>query len=116
MPVTIKRLSGEEVTINFTALALRKTEWAAMRDGFTTQVKPDAQSTAEPVPAFSFVDFVQTDILKSAGLVMQFAKGWDLEDEFSAESLADMEDRFGGSIGVTLQAYDAAIFHGRLGN
>lgn len=118
LPVSIKKLNGDEVTIGFTAKALRKTEWAAMRDELFKDVKvQDVDSDeSEPVKNPSFSDAVQGGMSKSADLVMKFAIGWDLEDQFTNLSLVEMEDQLGGSLAKTLEAYDAAIFHGRLGN
>lgn len=118
MPVSIRQLGGEPLTVTFTAKALRKTRWAAMRDEILGIVKAAAEDGAEPAPVekFSYVNAVDGDMRKMADLVMKFASGWDLEDEFSAANLIDMEDRFGGALNAVAQAYDAAIFHGRLGN
>ena len=49
-------------------------------------------------------------------LVMAFAVGWELEDAFTVANLQALGDEFGGAIKAILDAYDAAIFHGRLGN
>lgn len=38
------------------------------------------------------------------------------EDEFTADSLVEMEDQFSGFLGAALNAYDRAIYHGRVGN
>jgi hypothetical protein len=49
-------------------------------------------------------------------LVMAFAVGWELEDDFTTGNLQALGDEFGGAIKAILDAYDAAIFHGRMGN
>lgn len=49
-------------------------------------------------------------------LVLTFAIGWDLEDEFCLDGLMALEDEFGGTIRAAATAYDQAIFQGRLGN
>jgi hypothetical protein len=118
MPVSIRQLGGDPLTITFTAKALRKTQWAAMRDETLGLTKAEPDEGAEPAPAekFSYLNAVGGDMRKMADLVLKLASGWDLEDEFSAANLIDMEDRFGGALGAVAQAYDAAIFHGRLGN
>ena len=115
LPVTIKRLGEAAVVINFTAKATRKTEWSALRDAHINPVKAEGQEDSEPVK-FSFSAIVGEDMNKGAALVLQCADGWDLEDDFTTDNLKDMEDRFGGALASFLSAYDAAIFHGRLGN
>lgn len=117
LPVTIHRLDGSEVSIAFTAKALRKTEWAAMRDALLSPDQDADQAVeAAPAPKFSFLAVVGGEMKKGTDLLLSFATGWDLEDDFSAATLVDMEDRFAGSLSAALTAYDAAIFHGRLGN
>lgn len=125
LPVTITTLGGEEITVSFTARALRKTEWAALRDALAkpasaeesdTETETEAEAEPGPAPKFSFRSFVDGDMKKAADLLLKFATGWDLEDDFGAENLVEMEDRYGGSLSAVVTAYDAAIFHGRLGN
>lgn len=118
LPVKIKRLDGEEITINFTAKALRKKEWAAMRDALIAPVavEIDAGEEAAPLAKFTFSSAIDGDMQKGADLVAQFATGWDLEDVMNAAALVELEDQIGGALSAVLGAYDAAIFHGRLGN
>ena len=118
LPVSLKRKDGTEVSVLFTVKALLKTKWAALRDEFSGENSAKAPSANETEPAaeFSFAGVVQGGMSKAADLVLMFATGWDLEEEFTHENLVEMEDQLGGSLGQTLDAYDAAIFHGRLGN
>lgn len=119
LPVSIPSLDGSEITITLTVKALRKTEWAALRDELAAPAPVDeagSDSEAESAPKFSFRSFVDGDMKKAAELLLRFAIGWDLEDDFNAESLVEMEDRFGGSLGAVVNAYHEAIFRGRLGN
>lgn len=115
LPVPVKLKDGSEAVVCFTAKALRKTEWAALRDAHLGAGKVAAEVDAEPVP-FSFVASVGEDMRKGAELISKCAEGWDLEDAFTVANLVDMEDRFGGALGNFLGAYDGAIFQGRLGN
>lgn len=59
---------------------------------------------------------VRKNLADDAALILNFATGWDLEDDFTADSLADMEDQFSGFLGAALNAYDRAIYQGRVGN
>lgn len=115
LPVPVKLKDGSEAVVHFTAKALRKTEWAALRDAHAGADPVAQELDAEPTP-FSFVASVGDDMRKGAELVSKCAQGWDLEDAFTVANLVDMEDRFGGSLGNFLAAYDGAIFQGRLGN
>ncbi|UCV00298.1 phage tail assembly chaperone [Acidovorax radicis] len=114
LPLKIKRLNGTETEVEVTAKAMRKSEWAALRDAHMTVEKVE-QEEGE-APRFSFVKAVGDDMRKGAELIAKCGTGWDLADPFTADSLADMEDTFGGTLARFLSDYDAAIFHGRVGN
>lgn len=115
LPVPVKLKDSSEAIVCFTAKALRKTEWAALRDAHLGMGKVASEVDAEPTQ-FSFVSSVGEDMRKGAELISKVAEGWDLEDAFTVANLVDMEDRFGGALGNFLAAYDGAIFQGRLGN
>lgn len=114
LPLKIKRLNGTETEVEVTAKAMRKSEWAALRDAHMTVEKVE-QEDGE-AQRFSFVKAVGDDMRKVAELIAKCGTGWDLADPFTADSLADMEDTFGGTLARFLSDYDAAIFHGRVGN
>ena len=53
---------------------------------------------------------------QAAEIVAGAVTGWNLEDDFTVDSLVSLEDQIGGSLAAILSAYDAALFSGRLGN
>ncbi|MDD0814286.1 phage tail assembly chaperone [Curvibacter sp. HBC28] len=124
LPLIIKRLDGSEVELVFTAKAMRKTEWAALRDAQTAPAAESAvavEASAEPAEIkapepFSWSDMVKKDMSKVADLITKCAVGWSVTEEFNQESLIELEDMFGGTLGSFLQSYDSAIFLGRVGN
>ncbi|SFB74106.1 Phage tail assembly chaperone [Polaromonas sp. OV174] len=115
LPVNIKRLDGTETAVTFNAKAMRKTEWADLRDAHMKPINESEKDGEQPAK-FSFSAVVGEDMRKGAELISKCASGWDLADEFNPENLIELEDSFGGTLGSFLSAYDAAIFHGRLGN
>lgn len=96
----------------------------------TADAIPDVTADApEAAPAKTGIDAALESIVKKGyaanvrnglrddvDLVLVFAIGWDLEDEFSGDTLMDLEDEFGGALREILNSYDKAIFQGRLGN
>lgn len=128
LPVIVKTLTGDELVINYDAKAYRKSEWAALRDdyrkklleGDTAAQDAATDADAEDKPAekadFSFEDLVNKGMHQAAEMVLLFAAGWGLEDEFNVASLVELEDTVGGTLAATLSAYDAALFNGRVGN
>lgn len=152
LPVTIQRLDGAAVQIDLRCKALRKSEWAKVRDErqralleslapattapAPTEAAPAPADAAAPAPAepaatdparpidaalqalsaTGFEASVTKGLRSDAELVLTFALGWGLEDDFSADSLMALEDEFGGATRAIIAAYETAIFHGRLGN
>lgn len=55
-------------------------------------------------------------ISANAGLVMEFATGWSLTDDFNLKNLEDLEDRFGNTLDQLIKAMDKAVYQGQLGN
>lgn len=149
LPVDIAKLNGRNHRVVFQCKALRKSEWAKLRDDHqraTMEAVLGGEPAATEVPGDAPDDGVDGEaqvqqesqspladaldnILKrgheanvreglerDAAVVMAFATGWDLEDDFNADNLQAMEDEFGGSLGAVLMAYNVAIYQGRLGN
>lgn len=152
MPVTIQRLDGAAVQIDLRCKALRKSEWAKVRDerqralleslapattgpapteatpapadaAAPAATEPAAAEPARPINAAlqalhttGFEANVAKGLRSDAELVLTFALGWGLEDDFTADSLMALEDEFGGATRAIIAAYETAIFHGRLGN
>ena len=48
--------------------------------------------------------------------VLQIAEGWDLDVEFSAESVRQLADELPGALTAIISAYREAVVDGRLGN
>lgn len=116
MPVKFKRLDGSEFTITFDVKGMRKTQWAEIKDGFFKATAEQGEAAKESAQKSSLVEIVGKSLHDGGEMILKFATGWDLSDPFNAATLADLEDRFGGSLGRIVEAYDAAAFHGRLGN
>ncbi|QIL73284.1 hypothetical protein G7048_24810 [Diaphorobacter sp. HDW4B] len=117
LPVKVKNLDGEEFTINFTAKAQKKSEWAKVRDEYRTAVTGEETEDKKTEKAeFSFAALVGDGMKQAAELAVKCLNGWQLEDEFNVDALIALEDQCGGSLAAALQAYDAALFSGRVGN
>lgn len=64
----------------------------------------------------SIVGAVNEALKIDTALVLNFAIGWELEDEFNADALCTLEDEFAGALEAAMNAYDRAIFRGHVGN
>ena len=134
LPVVITKLDGTKGNISVPCKALRKTEWASLRDdrqreALQAALQPaavDDVAISDPADrAAAVVDAVATrgheatvrsGAKRDAETIMSFVSEEGAEQGYSTQSLVDLEDDFGGSLGAILQAYDLAIYQGRLGN
>ena len=107
---------------------MRKTAWAKARDAHQQQMlqrameTPAAERPTEPEAVAAYVadngvhSIVNRGLQADAELVLQFATDWDLSEELSVDSLHQLEDEFGGTLGRILSGFESAIYQGRLGN
>lgn len=128
LPITVKKLDGSEATVTFTCKALRKSQWAQVRDDHqktifqrladrATEAQPTTlQERIERVEAHGVHSSVAQSLQSDAGLILQFVTAWDLAEDLSADTLQLLEDEFGGTFAKLLEAFETAIYQGRLGN
>lgn len=127
MTVEIPRLDGTKAAIVFTCKAMRKTELAKAKDQLQqasfqaaterAESRPDAaQDLHKYFETHGTATVVQQGLEADSNFILSFATGWDVADPLNAENLQLLEDECGGSFRRIVEAYDAAIFHGRLGN
>lgn len=114
VPVTIQRREGDPAKIVIRLKALRKSEWATMRDD-RLKAERETEKTKSG-EEFSFADLMASGSKGAAELVCRAGVSWDLEDDFTADNLMELEDLIPNSIGTILNAIDQALFQGRLGN
>lgn len=127
LTLQLKRLDGALLELTLTMKAHGKRAWSAIKDKFYADLRADAAArtaaeegkdadAAELDETATLASRVGRSIENDARLVLQIAKGWDVDDEFTAESLEELEDRFGGALGEIVTRYDRAIYQGQLGN
>ncbi len=114
LPVSVPRLDGVTAELKLRGKGMRKSEWLALRD----QHLQDLKGNDKPISdlEFSFAKLIGERTQEAADLICKGVSGWDLEDEFTPANLVELEDVLPGSLPAILAAYDAAMFHGRLGN
>ena len=120
MPVKINVRGSDPITINMQCNALKKTEWAKLRDEVNDAMRErtDARIKAaeEDKGRLHISDVLQEGMQSDADVIMKFATGWDLADDLTAANLQALEDICGGATRAIVEAYEAAIYQNRLGN
>lgn len=120
MPVKINVRGSDPVTITIKCNALKKTEWAQLRDNVNDALRSRTEARVKAADddliRLRVADVVHEGMQTDADLVMEFATGWDLSDDLTAANLRLLEDTCGGAMRSIIEAYEAAIYQNRLGN
>ncbi|MDR0216192.1 MAG: phage tail assembly chaperone [Comamonas sp.] len=113
MPIKASRADGSVVELTIKVKGMRKSEWARIRDEHIAMLREKGD---EQGGEFTFAKLASAGSKEAAELVAKAATGWDLEDDFTAENMVEIEDLVPGSISTILGGIDAALFNGRVGN
>jgi len=112
--VQVPRIGAEPAPVEFqfrymdrVTLAGMFDRWNKARDVLAEKAK-DSGATWEEVTA--------DEIALQAEQLGEIVTGWDLEDEFSAEAIADLVRTCTGAPKAVIDAYQAAYNPARLGN
>src|SRR5690606_35898985 len=122
MPVDIPNRGGDPIAITVTCKALGKLAWARIRDAANasaderSEARIEAASKEGERARIRVAEIVEEGLQADSALVLEFATGWDLEDELTAENLARLEDQCGGALRAIVEAYELAVYQSRLGN
>jgi hypothetical protein len=103
-----------EITISY--IYRTRTEFGAFVDEVFKDagVKPAGKSDEEV--RISLAEALAKTIEMNAEYIMKIANGWDLEAEFSADSVKQLCDELPGVAMALIDTYRQAISEGRLGN
>lgn len=115
LPVTID-VRGKQHKITFHCKTYSKLEWAEIRDAGLDDMVARKKERTQKGERERMVDTVRDVMSSDASLVLQFATSWDLSDALNADTLTKLENLSGGSLAAIVNAYDIAIYQGRLGN
>lgn len=113
LTVKVSRPDGTFTEVTLKLKALRKSEWAKLRDEHIAAVREAGKVEGGE---FTYAQQIGVGAQEAAELVSKVATGWDLDDEFTPGNLVELEDILPGAIGAVLANIDAALFYGRAGN
>jgi hypothetical protein len=109
--VTFKMLDGTDGSIECLFKYRTVTAYGALKD----EMSKDAGALDPSDPAF-WERFMEKRRDKGGEFLSQMLEGWNLDADFSQASLQQLADELPGAVAAIVQAYDAAIAEGRLGN
>lgn len=110
--VTFPLLDGTEGVIEMSFRYRTRTEFGALIDA----LMEDAGAGDQPEAKLSLAEALVKTRDTNADYILKVADGWNLEEKFSVENVAQLCDEFPAAAMAIMNTYRAAITEGRLGN
>lgn len=115
--ITVPMLEGGEGSVEVVYKYRTRTEFGAFVDELISDAgTPPPASQADEDVKFSLESALTATRDKNADYIMRIAEGWNLDIEFSRDSVVQMCDELPGAALQIIDSYRAAITEGRLGN
>ncbi|MBR7747460.1 phage tail assembly chaperone [Undibacterium baiyunense] len=114
--ITVTMLEGGEGSVEMSYKYRTRTEFGTFIDELFNDagVKPASQDDADV--KFSLAEALKKTLDVNADYIMKVADGWNLDIEFSRDSVAQLCDELPGVALQIIDSYRLAITEGRLGN
>lgn len=112
--VTVDLLDGTKGSLELVYKYKTRTEFGAFLDQMFSDagVKPPADADAKVLIA----EIMEKTRDTNADYIIAVCEGWNLDEEFSRESVAQLCDELPGVANAIMETYRTAITEGRLGN
>lgn len=117
-PATIKvpMLDGTEGTVKVNYIYRTKKEFGALIDELMTNAGIKPASHADEDIKASLAEAMQRTVDSNADYIMTVVDGWDLDADFSRDSVEQLCDELPGVAIAIMERYRVATTEGRLGN
>lgn len=114
--ITVNMLEGGEGSVEMSYKYRTRTEFGSFIDDLFNDagVKPASQNDEDV--KFSLAEALKKTLDVNADYIMKVADGWNLDIEFSRDSVAQLCDELPGVALQIIDSYRLAITEGRLGN
>jgi hypothetical protein len=110
--VTFPLLDGSDGLIEMSFRYRTRTEFGELIDTLMS----DAGAAEQPEGQMSLAEALGKTRDTNAEYILKVADGWNLEEKFNLENVAQLCDEFPAAAMAIMNTYRAAITEGRLGN
>ena len=114
--IEVQLLDGEKGVVQMVYTYRTRTEFGQFLDELFGAANVDLKSQADDDVVVSLAEALAKTRDTNADYILKVAEGWDIEAEFSRESVAQLCDELPGVAMAIINAYRLAITEGRLGN
>lgn len=114
--VTFPMLDGDLGTIEVSYIYRTRTEFGVLIDGLMEDAGVETTGASEDSQKFSLAQALEKTRDTNADYIMQVADGWNIDEEFSRDTVAQLCDEIPAAALAIMNTYRNAITEGRLGN
>jgi hypothetical protein len=114
--VSFPMLDGETGTIEVSYIYRTRTEFGTLIDGLMADAGVDTENATEESQKFSLAQALEKTRDTNADYILQVADGWNIDEEFTRETVAQLCDEIPAAALAIMNTYRNAITEGRLGN
>ena len=114
--ITVPLPEGGDGSVEIRYLYRTRTEFGAFVDELLSAANVKPASQAEEDVAFSLKAALEATRDTNADYILKIADGWNLDEEFSRESVVQLCDELPGAAMAIINTYRQAVAEGRLGN
>lgn len=114
--LTVLLPEGDKGEIEIVYRYRTRTEFGTFVDELLASAGVKAKGTDDESVSISLRRALEQTRDANADYIMQIATGWNLDQEFSRETVAQMCDELPGVALTVIETYRQAIVEGRLGN
>lgn len=107
---------GGKGSIEVSFLYRTRTEFGAFVDELLDAAGVTPASQSDEDVKFSLAKALEKTVDTNSDYIMKIVDGWNLDAEFSRDSVQQMCDEYPGAAMAVIDAYRLAITEGRLGN
>jgi len=93
-----------------------RTEFGAFIDNLLDKAGVAPKDTSEEALKYSLKQALEATIDQNADYILQIADGWNMDEDFNRDNVAQLCDELPGAAQAIMDAYREAITTGRLGN
>jgi hypothetical protein len=114
--VSFPMLDGETGTIEVSYIYRTRTEFGVLIDGLMADAGVETENSTADAQKFSLAEALEKTRDTNADYILQVADGWNIDEEFTRETVAQLCDEIPAAALAIMNTYRNAITEGRLGN
>lgn len=114
--ITVDLPEGGKGSVEMLFKYRTRTEFGQFIDQLLDKAGVAVKDTSEESLKYSLKTALETTIEQNADYILQIADGWNMDEDFNRDNIAQLCNELPGAAQAVMDAYREAITTGRLGN